>query len=179
LASHTHTPELLHSRPPPQGWQALPLIPQVVLFEVWHWPFLSQQPVEQDWASHTQEVPLQRCPGEHVLHPPPPFPQAAGISLVMHVLLLQQPLGQEVASQTHLPAALHSSPLAQGLQATPPMPQVVVDDVWHWPLESQQPFGHEVASQTHFPCALHSCFVPHGVHATPLRPQLVLPEVRH
>jgi hypothetical protein len=71
---------------------------------------------------------------------------------------LQQPLGHDAASQTHLPRdPLHSCPVPHVPQATPPFPQVVaVSPVWQWPVESQQPFGQVFASQTHFPCELHS-----------------------
>ena len=41
----------------------------------------------------------------------------------MHALPLQQPLGHEVASQTHCPVlALHSCPAEQALQVAPPVP---------------------------------------------------------
>jgi hypothetical protein len=60
-------------------------------------------------------------------------------------------LGHELASQTHAPSALHSLPLAHGVQAAPPTPQVALVDVWHCPLVSQHPLGHEVALHEHFP----------------------------
>jgi hypothetical protein len=40
-----------------------------------------------------------------------------------HVLPLQQPIGHDVASQTHCPLGLHSSPVGHAWQAAPPAPQ--------------------------------------------------------
>jgi hypothetical protein len=73
---------------------------------------------------------------------------------------LQQPLGHDVGSQAHTPAALlHSWPAPQGEHAAPAVPhEVVVSDAQatHVPVESQQPCGHDVASHTQLPVVLHS-----------------------
>jgi hypothetical protein len=44
-----------------------------------------------------------------------------------HVLPLQQPPGQELASHTHAPLPLHSWPGAQEPHAAPPVPQELLD----------------------------------------------------
>jgi hypothetical protein len=88
-----------------------------------------------------------------------------------HVPPLQQPVGQEVASHTHAPAALHDWLVAQALHAAPPTPQVALADVWQAPLLSQHPLGQDVASQTQLPCAPHSWFAPQAVQAPPFAPQ--------
>jgi hypothetical protein len=91
-------------------------------------------------------------------------------------LPLQQPLGHEVASQTHLPVlALHSWPDPQAAQATPALPQLALTSVvMQLPLGSQQPLGHEVASQTHLPWELHSWLAGHVAHVAPLDPHAAL-----
>lgn len=82
---------------------------------------------------------------------------------------LQQPFGQEVVVQAHLPA-LHVCPLTHGL---PHSPQLLVS-VWRFvatqvvPL--QQPFVQELAVQAHLP-ALQICPV---AQAWPHVPQLLL-----
>lgn len=86
--------------------------------------FVPQQP------AHC-EPPHEHDPFEHrspVLHMPqaaPAFPhwvsdwEANGT----HMLPLQQPIGQDVASQTHCPLVLHASPATHTWQAAPPAPQ--------------------------------------------------------
>jgi hypothetical protein len=151
----------------------MPPVPHVAFDDVLQLLLLSQHPELQDVESQTHFVPLQRCPGVQVAHPPPPEPQADGISVVTQVVPLQQPLGQDVALHTHDPVELHACPVAQGWQAAPPTPQVMVFDVWHMPLLSQHPLGHDFASQTHRPWALHSWLVPQGRQATPPSPHCV------
>ena len=86
----------------------------------------------------------------------------------MHVFPLQQPVGHDVALQTHLPAE-HAWPLAQAEHAAPAAPQLAADGVWHLPSASQQPLGHEVASQTHLPCVEHSCQAGHALQDSAAR----------
>jgi hypothetical protein len=67
-----------------------------------------------------------------------------------HAPPLQQPFGQEIASQTHRPL-LHSRPDAHAAQAAPAAPHELPDSEaygTHVP-PLQQPFGQEVASQMH------------------------------
>jgi len=40
---------------------------------------------------------------------------------------VQHPIGQDAASQTHWPAALHAWPLRHPLQVAPPVPQEEAD----------------------------------------------------
>ncbi len=89
---------------------------------------------------------------------------------------LQQPLGHEIASQTHRPLPLHSCPAAHAPHAAPPVPQELLDSDTYGslvPLPVQQPPGHEVASQTHSPLPLHSRPVAHARHAVPDAPHEV------
>jgi hypothetical protein len=174
LESQTQAPEALHSWPLTQVWHAAPPTPQVVALFVWHAPFL-QQPFGQDVPSQTQAPALQCWPEGQVKHMLPDVPQTGGLCMVCAVAdrqvpPLQQPLGQEVASQTQAPPALHSWPLAQPLHAAPPTPQVVALLVWQAPFLSQQPLGQEVASQMQAP-PLQRWPVPHCPHT--------LPEVPH
>ena len=71
------------------------------------------------------------------------------------VVAVQQPLGHELALQTHWPdVVLHVWPVAHAPQAAPPAPHEVADSeayASHVPLEVQHPLGHELASQTHCP----------------------------
>jgi hypothetical protein len=96
------------------------------------------------------------------------------------VLPLQHPFGQEAASQTHCPVALHACPLAQVAHVAPPVPQaLVVSVVMHCPLALQHPLGQVFWSQTHFPCALHSSLAEHAWHVTPPMPQAPFDDVTH
>jgi len=90
---------------------------------------------------------------------------------------VQHPIGQDAASQTHWPAALHAWPLAQPLQVAPPVPQDVVDCPEYAsqvPPAVQQPFGQEAASQTHRPAALHAWPLAQPLQVAPPVPQDVL-----
>ena len=49
---HAHPP-LAHCLPPVHPTHAAPPVPQVAVLDVWHWPLLSQQPVEHDVPSQT------------------------------------------------------------------------------------------------------------------------------
>jgi hypothetical protein len=93
------------------------------------------------------------------------------------VLPLQQPLGHDVASQTHCPVVrLHSCPAAQAPQVAPPVPHEALDSeayVWHVPLAPplQQPAGQVTASHEQVPLVVsHSPFA-QLLHAAPPVPQ--------
>jgi hypothetical protein len=86
---------------------------------------------------------------------------------------LQHPAPHDAAVHSHLPAALHASPVSHFAQATPPMPHVLVLFIWQTPLESQHPPGHDAAVQTHLPCALHSWFAAHAAQTPPAAPQFL------
>ncbi len=146
-------------------------------------------------------------PAEHVsalagsqgVHDPPPTPHWEGEGIV-HVVPLQQPPGQDIASQTHIapehrwPAA-HARPDPQ-LQAPPLQPSATAPQLMHAlpaaahvfdvsgvhvPPE-QHPPGHEVASHVQLPCE-QRCPAPQAApwlhvqapaaeHPSPLFPQV-------
>jgi hypothetical protein len=85
--------------------------------------------------------------------------------------LSQQPLGQELASQTHCPCALHSCWLPQVVQVAPLAPQVVFDEVTQAPFEQQPP--QLPPPQLQAP-ALQLCPEPQVPQAAPFEPQVVL-----
>jgi hypothetical protein len=92
-----------------------------------------------------------------------------------HAFPLQQPLGHELASQTHCPVdVLHSWPVPQAPQVAPFAPQEPLDSeayASHVPLEVQHPLGHEVASHWQAPVlVLHSWPEGHTEHVAPLLP---------
>jgi hypothetical protein len=117
---HVHAP-LEHDWPPPQGPQALPLVPHVELFwmAIGTHVFPEQQPPEHDDGVHLH-VPLvvsQAWPVPQGAHVAPPMPHEVDDSPAngSHVPAeppLQQPLGHDVASQTHTPP-LQRLPAAQ------------------------------------------------------------------
>jgi hypothetical protein len=93
----------------------------------------------------------------------------------VHVVPLQQPVGQEVESQTHWPfALLHSWPDAHAVQLAPAAPHELFDSdpyASHAPAAVQQPAGQEAASQTHCPVALlHSWPATQALHVAPPAP---------
>jgi hypothetical protein len=147
-----------------QVWHALPLFPHVGKLAPSVHELPLQQPPVHEFASQVQAPPTHSCPAVHWVPPPQvqvlplqpspvdPHPKQACAPVphcaaegASHVLPLQQPFGQEVASHVHAPAT-HSWPGdAHAAHATPPVPQVWFPDVWQTPLLSQQPFGHVVA----------------------------------
>jgi hypothetical protein len=73
---------------------------------------------------------VSQRPFVHALHAVPPLPQSDADSEAYgtHVLPLQQPPGQEVASHTHCPVVLlHSCPEAHAPHVPPPLPQAPFD----------------------------------------------------
>jgi hypothetical protein len=92
-----------------------------------------------------------------------------GVAEVWHCpLLSQQPFGQEAASQTQVPWALHSWCAAHGAQVPPLAPQAVVDAVTQAPLE-QQPL-QLAPPQLQAPLS-HVWPEPHVPQALPPEPQ--------
>lgn len=119
---------------------------------------LLQHPPGQLRPSHTQAPAAQRWPGEHAAEPPqrqlppaqlsavvelhavqvaPPAPHWPSVGGLTHAPLLQQPLGQLIASQMHVPLMqrcpeAHAKPPVPQLQAPPTQRS---DDVelhdWH------------------------------------------------
>lgn len=82
---------------------------------------------------------------------------------------VQQPLGHDVASQTHWPdVTLHSWPCAHPTQAAPPAPHdmfVSFERLSQVPADVQQPV-HDVPPQEQTPLE-HVCAEPHVPQAAP------------
>ena len=148
-------------------------------------PLVVQQPPGQVFPSQVQ-VPLvvSQSPLEHdeqvapaVPHEPPVCaPQSSHVPVGPP---LQQPFGQDVALQMHVPAVAsldvsHTRFVPHGAHAAPAVPHVVpsLAQGTQVPLAPplQQPFGHEVASHTHWPVELHSVPDGHAAHAAPALP---------
>jgi hypothetical protein len=93
------------------------------------------------------------------------------------VLPLQQPLGHEVASQTHWPVVLlHSWPLAQAAHVAPLVPQDGFDSeayASHVPVVPplQQPLGQVLASHEQTPVVVSHRPFAQDAQAAPFFPQ--------
>jgi len=176
--------------PAPHDWQLAPPLPHIVSLVPVSQVLPEQQPVH-DVESHAHAPPAQCWPaaqgaplphwqaplaeqmsavsGLQVRQTVPAVPQVAR-SGSLHVVPVQQPPGQDVASQTQAPArqcwpgpqaaevphrhspAVQLSALValQAMQVAPAVPQLVVDGVWQ--VEPvQQPPAHDIASQTQAP----------------------------
>ncbi len=174
---------------PLQPTQALPPRPHAPRPGVVQLPPL-QQPLGQLVPSHTHSPPTQRWPAEQAAEPPqrqlppeqlsalsvlqapqlaPLVPHWVTVGGLTHAPLLQQPVGQLVASQTHAPLTqrwpvAHAKPEVPQLHfpathrsavvglhdwhAAPPAPHDGYAPDWHW-LPAQQPLEQLVASHTH------------------------------
>jgi hypothetical protein len=162
LLSHAHAPMVLSQSLVVQLVQAFPPLPHC---EADSDPSGTQvpplqQPLGQDAGSHTHEPALHSWPGAHAPHAAPPVPHAPLFSAVMHCPeTSQQPVGHEVASQTHCPAPLHSWPDAHAPHSAPPFPHEPADSPdsgSHAPPAVQQPV-QDKPLQVHAP----------SVHASP------------
>ncbi len=130
-----------------------------------------QQPAGHELASqtHVPVVVLQVCPVAHDPHAAPPVPHWPEVcwACCTHVLPLQQPAGQDAASQTHCPEPLQAWPAAQAAQATPPAPQEPADSLESGshapPLQHPE---HELPPQLHAP-PVHACPPEHVAQAAP------------
>lgn len=134
-------------------------------------------PLQQPVAQLVELQPVQACavqvnPPPHAAQAAPPVPHSALAVPALQTFPAQQPVGHEVASQTHTPAE-QAWPAAQGgpepqAQAplvqrsdfashaehvAPPLPQAAAlcPAVERQVLPLQQPFGHELALQTQVP----------------------------
>ncbi len=89
---------------------------------------------------------------------------------------MQQPLGHEVASQTHCPvASLHSWPVAHAPHVAPPVPHEPFDSLAyasHVPVTPplQQPLGQVLASQAHSPLVVSHRLLAHAAQVAPPAP---------
>jgi hypothetical protein len=159
---------LVHASPPGQVSQALPPVPQEAALSPGRQTSPAQQPSGHDVPSQTQVLPTHRWPiahaalapqrqapaaeqlsarASHTAHVEPASPQVSK-ERVAQVAPWQQPLGHEVASQMHRPAAQRWPPAqaapapqahapvgpqrlallaSHASQADPPIPQVVSD----------------------------------------------------
>jgi hypothetical protein len=115
---------------------------------------LAVQHPGHDVPAHEQPPPEQVSPVRQALQAAPAVPHSVpdwaenGTHAPME---LQQPLGHEVASQTHFPALVsHSSSEGHAAQAPPPAPHcAAVCEVCgtHWPLASQHPSAQVLGLQ--------------------------------
>jgi hypothetical protein len=124
-----------------QTWHVPPAGPQAAVVLPGSHVLFRQHPVGHDAESHTHLPPEHTCPLPQAVAPPqvqlpvaeqpspvvpqlvqlpPPVPHAIDEGVVQ-VLFWQQPVGHEVASQTHLPPE-HSCPVAHAV--APPQVQV-------------------------------------------------------
>jgi hypothetical protein len=134
---------------------------------------MQRWPGEQAVAPPQRQLPADEQLSErasHAAHVDPASPQVASVR-AWQTFPAQQPLGHDVASQTHrpetqrwppahagpepqaqLPPVVQASALvaSQAEQSAPPLPQLATDGRLHTP-PMQQPFGHELASQMHAP----------------------------
>ena len=143
--------------------------------EVWHFPELSQQPDGHDVASQTQlPCALHSWFASHVVHTPPPTPQAALDRVPLHAPLEQHPL-HEVPPQLQAPP-LHAWPDAHAPHALPDDPHALVDwlAVRTHVVPSQQPPGHEDDVQVQAPAAPQAWLAAHMPHEAPPVPHFVV-----
>jgi len=155
-----------------QATQAAPPVPQVVVPDVWHWPFLSQQPFGHEAASQTHcPCALHSCWLPQGVHAPPLAPQAV-FEAVTQAPFEQQPV-QLAPPQLQAPP-LHACPDAQVPQAAPFEPQALVFCAavsTHLPVASQQPPAHEAGVQVQTPAALQAWPLAQGAQVAPPVPQ--------
>jgi hypothetical protein len=176
-----------------QDWQRPPPLPQSLLAVPGRQTLLLQQPLAQEDESQMHAPLKQRRPvpqagsephrqapvavqvsvlaGSQALQLAPPVPHVPS-ARGLQVEFVQQPVGQEVASQMHelpeqrwpgpqaplapqeqVPAAEQPSAdfASHEVQAAPSVPQVPMELAWQAFAAEQQPVGHEVASQTQVP----------------------------
>ena len=147
-------------------------MPQVVVPEVWHWPFLSQQPLGHEAASQTH------CPcGAALLlvaagRASAPLAPQAVFEAVTQAPFEQQP-AQLAPPQLQAPP-LQAWPDAQVPQASPfePHAPVVCAAVrTHFPVASQQPPAHEAGVQPQTPAALQAWPLAQVAQVAPPVPQ--------
>jgi hypothetical protein len=112
VASHWHCPVVvLHSWPVGHAAHAAPAEPHDALDSL---DSASQLPLEQqpehEPPPHSHSPLEHACPDWHALHVAPPVPHSEldCDPYATHVVPLQQPLGHEAASHTHVPLALHA-----------------------------------------------------------------------
>jgi hypothetical protein len=197
VVPQTQLPLLQVSALLPQVTQTSPLEPQAVtLVPATQVLLLLQQPPLhgsfgphaelQTWLLHASSVgqslaalqpqtPLARHTWPRPLvvqltHAVPPVPQVVVLEVWQVPLLSQQPLGQLVASQTHLPPT-QRWPLGQVTHAPPLVPQNWLDVPGWQIVPMQQPLGQLVAVQTQVPFT-HAWPAAQATQVAPFVPQL-------
>jgi hypothetical protein len=172
VALHTQDPVDAQACPAAQATQAAPPVPQVVVPDVWHWPFLSQQPLGHEAASQTHcPCALHSCWLPQAVHAPPLAPQAV-FEAVTQAPFEQQPV-QLAPPQLQAPP-LHACPDAQPPQAAPFEPQAPLFCAavrTHLPVASQQPPPHDAGVQPQTPAALQAWPLAQGAQVAPPVPQ--------
>lgn len=117
---------------------------------------------------------MHSWPVPHPTHVAPFVPHSL-FDGVMQVLPLQQPVGHEVASQTHCPVVvLHSRPVGHAAHVAPPLPHEPFDSpegASHVPPAVQQPL-QVVPLHVHAP-SVHACPEPQEPQAAPAVPHSV------
>jgi hypothetical protein len=116
-------------------------------------------------------------PPMHATHAAPPVPhwEVDCEPCCTHVVPTQQPVGHEVASQTHAPVAMSQPcPAAHVVHIAPPMPHAAPDCIpgaTHTPSVEQHPLGHVLALHTQWPeLVSHSWPEAHAAHSVPPAP---------
>jgi hypothetical protein len=134
--------------PVPHARHAAPFNPHVALPPGWQTPLASQQPLGQEFASHTHTSLTHSWPVAHETHAAPPeLPHAALASPGWQLpLASQQPFGQESASQTHAPAT-HSWPVPHATHAAPSAPHAAFVVGFTQVAPSQQPVAQSAELQ--------------------------------
>jgi len=130
-----------------------------------------QQPPPHEPSLQTHWPLLQAWPLAQPTQAAPPVPQVVVPEVWHWPFLSQQPLGQELASQTHCPCALHDCWLPQGVQVPPLSPQFVFEEVTQAPFE-QQPAQLEPPQLQAPP--LHACPDAQVPQAAPFDPQALV-----
>jgi hypothetical protein len=158
---------LLVQQPPLQG----SLGPQAEL-QTW---LLQASSVGQSLAALQPQTPLAKhtCPAPLVVQltqATPPVPQVVVPDVWQLPVLSQQPFGQLVLSQTHLPPT-QRWPLGQATHAPPLVPQNWLDVPAWQVVPLQQPLGQLVAVQTQAPFT-HAWPAAQATQVAPLVPQL-------
>jgi hypothetical protein len=179
-ALQAHVPPVLSQRPLAQAAQTAPPAPHVdadSLASATHEPPTTavQQPFGQDAASQTHApcVVSHRWPAPQPPHAAPLWPHEPLPSEAYgtQVLPLQQPAGQDVASQTHCPVeVLHRWPELHAAQVAPDAPQApLVSPTSGLHVPPLQHPAHEAPPQLHAPLE-HACPDAQAAQAAPAVP---------
>jgi hypothetical protein len=181
MTGATHAPSVQLS-PAAHALHAAPFVPHELCDSAAnssHCPEAVQQPSGHDAALHPQMpvATLQSSPCAQAAHAAPPVPHDALDSAPYgsHVpVVVQQPFGHDVASQTHCPfVVLHAWPAAHALHTDPVAPHEVFDSL---PSISQVPFAvqqplHDPPPQLQAPIE-HAWPFAHELQAAPAVPQV-------